>query len=106
MTVLITLTTPGTDTTVFDLYSNLDGYVTPFAVNIPKASLVAGYTSTVVPDYTTIVRVQAKGVCVNHVDIPLTRLIYTHGLYSDDTSCAEACDGYDLTRRTEFFNLI
>jgi len=106
MTVLITLTTAGTDATVFDLYSNLDGYVTPFATDIPKASLVAGYTSSVVPDYTTTVKVQAKGICTNNVYIPLTRIVNTYGLYIDDTSCAGACDGYGLIRRTEFFNLI
>ena len=31
MTVLITLTTAGTDSGPFTLYSNIDGYGTPFA---------------------------------------------------------------------------
>ena len=70
-TVLITLTTAGTDTGPFDLYSDADSYVTPFENDVPKASLVSGYTSTVVPDLATIVRVASDGTCTNYIDLTI-----------------------------------
>jgi hypothetical protein len=69
MTVLITLTTADLDTGPFNLYSNLDGFVTPFATGITKSALVAGYSSNLVPDYTAIIRVLSTGRCTNYVDI-------------------------------------
>jgi len=72
MTVLITLTTAGTDSGPFNLYTNLDGYVTPFETGVAKIDLTGGYTSTIVPDYATIVRVKSTGDCVNYIDIILT----------------------------------
>jgi hypothetical protein len=71
MTAFITLTTAGTDSGPFNLYSNTDGYVTAFESGVSKASLLAGYSSSVVPDYTTIVRVLSTGTCTNYVDITL-----------------------------------
>lgn len=70
-TVLITLTTAGANTGPFDLYSDADGYVTPFENDVPKASLVSGYTSVLVPDLATIVRVQSDGACVNYIDLTI-----------------------------------
>ena len=69
MTVLITLTTAGSDSGPFDLYSNLDGYVSAFETGVDKASLLSGYASALVPDYTTTIRVKSNGDCVNYVDI-------------------------------------
>jgi hypothetical protein len=71
MTVLITLTTAGTDSGPFDLYSNLDGYTSAFETGVSKTSLLAGYSSALVPDYTTTVRVKSNGLCLNYVDIVL-----------------------------------
>lgn len=71
MTVLITLTTAGTDSGPFDLYSNLDGYSSAFESGVSKSALLAGYASALVPDYTTTVRVKSNGTCVNYVDIVL-----------------------------------
>lgn len=68
-TVLITLTTAGADTDNFSLYSNVDGYVTAFATGITRAALIAGYTSTVVPDGTTTIRIKSNSTCVNYVDL-------------------------------------
>lgn len=70
-TVLITLTTAGANTGPFDLYSDADGYVTPFENDVPKASLVSGYTSVLVPDLATIVRVQSDAACVNYIDLTI-----------------------------------
>jgi hypothetical protein len=71
MTVLITLTTAGSDSGPFDLYSNLDGYTSAFESGVSKVALLAGYSSASVPDYTTTIRVKSNGVCVNYIDIVL-----------------------------------
>jgi len=71
MTVLITLTTAGSSTGPFSLYSNVDSYSVPFETGVSKSSLLAGYTSTVVPTGTTIIRVMSTGTCTNYTDIPI-----------------------------------
>lgn len=70
--VTITLTTAGSATGPFDLYSNLDGYTTAFETSVSKSSLVAGYLSTVVPTGTSTIRVTSTGACTNYIDIPVT----------------------------------
>ena len=115
MTVLITLTTAGTDTGPFNLFSDLD-LVTPFEVNIPKSALVAGYSSTVVPPGTTVIRVQSVSpLCKNYIDIILTTLDCTCTNYSG-MATASLITGYygaeirwmDCTETedyiTQFFN--
>lgn len=69
MTVLITLTTAGADTGPFDLYSNVDGYVSAFETGVSKAALVAGYSSALVPNGTTTIRIKSTGTCVNYIDV-------------------------------------
>ena len=71
MTTVLTLVTAGSDSGPFDLYSNINGYGNPFEVGVPKASLVNGYTTTKVPDYTDVVRVKSTGVCTSETDISL-----------------------------------
>ena len=85
-TVLITLTTAGTDTGPFDLYSNADSYAVAFENNVPKSSLVSGYTSTVVPDLATIIRVQSDGVCTNYIDLPILTTTTTSTSSTSTTS--------------------
>lgn len=69
-TVLITLTTTGADTGPFDLYSNTDGFVVPFETGVSKLDLEAGYTSVLVPDSASIVRIQSSNVlCDNFIDL-------------------------------------
>ena len=70
-TVLLTLTTAGPGTGPFDLYSNVDGYAAPFKTNITKSQLVVGYTSILVPNAATIIRIKSKGTCTTYVDITL-----------------------------------
>jgi hypothetical protein len=87
-TVLITLTTAGADTGPFDLYSDADSYVTPFENNVPKSSLVSGYTSTLVPDLATIIRVQSDGTCTNFIDL---------GIVTTTTTTTTAAPVYEFT---------
>jgi hypothetical protein len=74
MTVLIALTTAGSSTGPFNLYSNTDNYAAPFETNVPKASLVAGYLSVVVPAGTTIIQVRSLGTCTNSINITIDLL--------------------------------
>ncbi len=72
MNILLTLTTAGTDTGPFNLFSNVDGYVTAFETGVAKSALVAGYLTTVATVGTTTVRIQSTGVCTNYIDVVLT----------------------------------
>jgi hypothetical protein len=62
MIVLITLTTAGSDTGPFNLYSNVDGFTNVITSGISKAALLSGYTATV-PDGTTYVLLKSTGAC-------------------------------------------
>lgn len=87
MIVLITLTAAGTNTgPLFNLYSDTDGYVVPFESGVTKAALVAGYLSTLVPNGTTIVRVQSTGACTNYIDINVVNTTTTTTSSSTSTS--------------------
>ena len=77
MTVLITLTVAGSDSGPFNLYSNLDGYISAFESGVSKASLLAGYASSVVPDFTTTIRILSTGTCTNYVDIIVEEITTT-----------------------------
>lgn len=69
MTVTITLTSSGSDTGPFNIYSNVDGFTVPFETGIARATLIAGFTTTNVPDFTTTIRIQSTGVCTNYLDV-------------------------------------
>ena len=71
-TVLITLTTAGTDVGPFDLYSNVDGYTSSFQTGVSKAILVAGYICIIVPYGTSIIKLQSYGTCTNNIYINVT----------------------------------
>ena len=77
MTVFITLTVAGADSGPFNLYSNIDGYTTAFESGVSKASLLAGYSSSLVPDYTTTIKVLSTGLCTNYIDIVLDEVTTT-----------------------------
>jgi hypothetical protein len=72
MTVLITLTIAGTDTGPFDLYSDVDGFVSAFETGVSKAALLAGYSSSLVPNGTSVIRIKSSGVCTNYIDVTVT----------------------------------
>jgi hypothetical protein len=71
MTISITLTTAGTDTGPFNLFSDVDGYTTAFVSGVSKSALVSGYSTSLAPVGTTIVRVKSTGLCTNYIDITL-----------------------------------
>lgn len=72
MTVIITLTSAGSDTGPFNLYSDVDGFVSAFETNVDKGDLLAGYTSYLVPDGTSKIRVMSIGDCTNYSDFSIS----------------------------------
>ena len=60
MIIFITLSFAGAESGPFDLYSDVDGFTTPFAQNVSKADLLLGYEA-VAPDGTTTVRLLDLG---------------------------------------------
>lgn len=77
--ILVTLSFAELDAGPFDLYSNADGYVTPIATGVSKATLLAGYVISV-PDAATIIKVQSTGLCTNSklftISLTTTTTIY------------------------------
>ena len=113
MNVYIKLLVAGTDTGPFDLYSDVDSFSSAFETGVTRDSLVAGYTSILVPNGTTQIKVQSTGNCTNYtiIDIEisttsttsttttaiLTTTTTTTGLYTelsyviDAPDCETAC---------------
>ena len=73
MTITITLSAAGIDTGPFSLFSDVDGYTSSFVTGVSRTALLAGYTTTLAPVGTTIVRVKSTGLCTNYIDITLTQ---------------------------------
>lgn len=100
MTVLIVLTTAGTNTGPFNLFSDVDGYVTAFESGVAKSALLAGYTSALVPNGTTTIRVQSVGACTNYIDIVIgatTTTTTTAGSTTTTTTLSPAdCGEFSL----------
>ena len=71
MYVFITLTSAGADAGPFNLYSNVDGFVSAFATGVSKAALLAGY-SVIAPAGTITVRIMSGGVCTNYIDVTVS----------------------------------
>ena len=96
MDITITLTTAGADTGPFNLFSDVDGYTTAFVTGVSKSALVAGYTTSLAPVGTTIVRVKSTGLCSNYIDITLSLPLTT----TTTTTCLtyyelDGCDPAD-----------
>lgn len=70
-TIKITLTTAGPDAGPFDLYSctGLTCDLTPFDTGILRSSIITGYTSTIVPNGSNMIRVVSVGPCHRTVDL-------------------------------------
>jgi hypothetical protein len=66
--IYITLTSAGADSGPFNLYSDVDGFVSAFDTNVSKSTLLAGY-STIAPAGTTTVRIMSNGACTNFIDV-------------------------------------
>lgn len=86
-TVYITLTSAGADTGPFNLYSNIDGFLSPFETSVAKIDLEAGYISYLVPDGTSTVRVMSTSLlCNNYIDLVIATTTTTTSTSSSSTS--------------------
>ncbi len=98
MTVLLTLISAGTNSGPFDLYSNLDFFAIPFQTGVSKAALLGGFTTSLVPDYATTVRVRSTGACINFIDIVLSSITTTSTtILSPTTTTSTTCSVYSYT---------
>ena len=95
MTIFITLSLAGTETGPFDLYSNVDGFTTPFATGVSRAALLAGYETTA-PDGTITVRLDD----LNALCTPSTTDIYTCTIPNCDFSGEIICPVTTTTTST------
>jgi hypothetical protein len=70
MLIQITITIPPSGIAgPFDLFSDADGYVSPFETQVPAVDLEAGYVVEL-PVGATIIRVCSVGDCENCIDLP------------------------------------
>jgi len=91
MTTNIKLLTAGTDTGPFDLYSDVDGFSTPFQTGVSLTVLMAsqGYTTSLTPNGAITIRVQSTGLCTNYIDIVIDAPVTT-----TTTTIATAANAY------------
>jgi hypothetical protein len=99
MTVLITLTIAGTDSGPFNLYSNVDNYTVPFQTGVAKSVILSGYSSTLVPNNTSIIRIKSTGVCTNYIDLPILGIstTTTSSTTTTTTTLPLNCKTYKIT---------
>lgn len=95
MTIFITLSLAGTETGPFDLYSNVDGFTTPFDTGVSRAALLTGYEVTA-PDGTITVRLDN----LNPLCAPSTTDIYTCTIPNCDFSGEIICPVTTTTTTT------
>ena len=69
MNLIITLTTAGSDTGPFNIFSDVDGYTDPFDIDIDKAVLLAGFPTSNVPEGTLGIKVQSVNALCNNFTI-------------------------------------
>lgn len=77
MTLYIQLIIAGEDVGPFDLYSDVDGFTTPFETGIIRQILVDGFLCSTVPDGTTQIKIQSTGVCENYVIVDVITPVTT-----------------------------
>lgn len=104
-TVLVTLTVAGADTGPFNIYTDADGYTVPVATNVPKASLLAGYSVTV-PDLATIIQVKSTGVCTNSYFMPVVTTTTTSTSTSSTSTSTTTTTTTTLTPISLFYSSI
>lgn len=69
-TATITLSSAGVDNGTFSLYSDVDSFAVAFETGISKANMLAGYTTSLIPNGTTVIRVKKEG-CPTYLDLEL-----------------------------------
>ena len=99
MYVFITLTSAGVDAGPFNLYSNVDGFVSAFDTGVSKATLLAGY-SVIAPAGTTTVRIISTGVCTNYIDVVVGATTTTTSTSTTSTTTTSTTSSTTTTTST------
>ena len=72
MTGIIQIATIGPQTgPFFNLYSDVNGFTSPFETNVSTVDLINGFATDQIPNLTTITRVMSIGECNVYLDIYL-----------------------------------
>jgi hypothetical protein len=86
MTILIDLSVAGINTGPFNLYSDADGYVTAFALNVTRQQLLDGYPA-VVPNDTLNIKLQSlSDICPNDTILPVITTTTTTSTSTSSTT--------------------
>jgi hypothetical protein len=85
MVVLVTLTSPGSDTGPFNLFSDVN-LGTPLVSGVAKSALVSGYTLSSVPDAATYIKVLSTGTCTNFINLNIVNFTTTTTTTSNPTT--------------------
>ena len=102
MTVTITLTISGSNTGPFELYSDLDGYVTPFESGVARLDLIAGYTTALVPDWTNTIKIVSTGVCTNSIFVSVVPYTTTTSTSTSTTTSTSTSTTTTTTTAYQF----
>ena len=113
--MIVTLTLDigaGADLGTFDLYSNSTGSFIKFSVDaITRQQLLNGYTTSLVPDNTTIIRVTSIGNCKNSYDSTVATIVldvkygYLYNWFTVDDARNIANTGWSVPTSDEFSTL-
>jgi len=102
MNLIITLTSAGLDSGPFNLFSNIGDYTTAFEINVPKQDLLDGYTSNIVPDGTTTIKVQSvNSLCTNFILLPVSGTTTT--TTTTETTRCSTCSVSNVTIETQIW---
>jgi len=105
MTIIITLSFAGNETGPFDLYSDATGFAIPFAQNVPKTALLAGY-QVEAPDGTTVVRLDNLNSLCGSTDIyscATPNCDFTGSIICDVTTTTTTSSSSTTTTSTTYF---
>ena len=105
MTIIITLSFAGNETGPFDLYSDATGFAIPFAQNVSKAALLAGY-QVEAPDGTTVVRLDNLNSSCGSIDIyscATPNCDFTGSIICDVTTTTTTSSSSTTTTSTTYF---
>jgi hypothetical protein len=86
MTILIDLSVAGINTGPFNLYSDADGYVTAFALNVTRQQLLDGYPAVVTNGTLNIKLQSLSDICPNDTILPVNATTSTTTSTSTSTT--------------------
>jgi hypothetical protein len=104
MTIFIKLDSVGANAGPFMVYSNTDGYITAYGVQISKANLLVG-VNVIVPDGTTGIKIRSNGRCTNDIvvavpSVPTTSTTTTTSTTSTTSTSTTTTAGPTTTTTT------